>query len=179
MKEIKTKSGKTIILRSLQESDFPAVYGWVKKVEAEDTFVLINAKEPIGLDEEKVFYEGLMKAIANKQKISIGAWDGDKYIGNCSVEKMGRRQGHIGSLGITLLKDYRSSGIGRQLLEYALEEAKKELGVSRIILNCFANNKIGCKFYDSLGFKTYGRLEKAIMYQGKLEDELMFYKDLA
>jgi RimJ/RimL family protein N-acetyltransferase len=178
MKIITSKQGKRIALRSLEESDFQTVYDWVKKVEAEDTFVLINAKEPITVEEEQEFFKNLIKGIKNKLRISIGAWDGENYIGNCSIEKMGKRQGHVGSLGITILKDYRSAGIGRKLLEYALEEAKKELGITKVVLNCFANNKVGCQFYDSLGFKSYGRLEKAILYQGKLEDEIMFYKDL-
>lgn len=178
MKKILTKTKESVILRPLKMSDLPQVFAWVKAMEREDTFILLNSKEPITLKQEKEFFKSLMAGMKKKDRLSIGAWIGKKYLGDCSLEKLGKRQNHVARFGIALLKEYRSSGIGRQLAEYTIEQGRKLMGIIKIVLTCFANNQIGCRFYHALGFKEYGRLEKAIQYQGQLEDEIMFSKDL-
>jgi|SRR3989344_3537550 len=178
MKTITTKSGRQTILRPLTKIDLKALYAWVKAIEKEDTFILLNPKEPVSLAEEKVFFKENLKKGKSKTKILIIAVDGDRHIGNCSIEKLGKRQGHIGRFGIALLKAYRSQGIGRQLAEYTISQAQKKLGIKQIVLNCLVNNKVGLALYKKLGFKKYGIHPRAVLHKGKLMDEILFYKEL-
>ena len=178
MKTITAKSGRKIILRQLKATDLKALYTWVKTIEKEDTYILLNSNEPVSFKEEKEFFKENLKAAKAKKKILIVAFDGNKHIGNCSVEKLGKRQGHIGSFGIAILKEDRSQGIGRQLAEYAINQARQKLGVRQIVLNCLVNNKVGLNLYKKMGFRQYGVHPGAVRYKGKLMDEILFYKEL-
>ncbi|MFH0942756.1 MAG: GNAT family protein [Candidatus Beckwithbacteria bacterium] len=178
MKTIITKTGKKITFASPKSSDLTAIYQWVKTIEKEDTFILLNYREPVFFKEEKEFLTGLLKKIKTNKSIFISVFDQHKYLGSCSIDKLGKRQGHVGSFGIALLKSYRAEGIGYQLAQYAIQQAKEKLKLKQIILGCFANNLVGLKLYQKLGFTQYGIHPKAIFYQGKYLDEILFYKNL-
>lgn len=154
------------------------LYQWVKTVEKEDTYILLNPNEPVSFKEEKEFLKKSIEDYKNKKKIIIGAFENHKYLGSCSIEQLERRQKHVGRLGIVLLKNYRSEGIGKQLAEHTINLAQKKLGLSQIILAVFANNKIGQRLYKKMGFKKYGRHPKAVLYKGQKIDEILLYKNL-
>jgi RimJ/RimL family protein N-acetyltransferase len=178
MKTIITKSGKKLIFRPLCQLDLQSVYTWVKVIEKEDTFILLNYREPNTLKDEQKFITSTIKDIKAKKQIFIGVFDKHKYIGSCSIEKLGKRQGHLGRFGIALLKPYRGEGVGRQLADYVIQLAKEKLKLKQIILKCFTNNQVGQCLYKKLGFKQYGVHPQAILYKGKYIDETLFYKDL-
>lgn len=167
-----------IIFRQPRPGDFQAIYNFAKAIQAEDTFILLNPEEPVTLKEEREYFADLLKKIRQKKWAYQIVLDGKKMIGSCGIEKQGRRQGHIGVFGVSLLKPYRSQGIGRQLAEKTMALAKKKLGITQIALECFANNKIGINFYPKLGFTQYGIHPQAVRYQGKLIDKILFYKNL-
>lgn len=178
MKIFISRSGKKIVFRSPTKNDLKAIYQFAKAIEAENTFILLNPDEPITLKEEKVFFQSLLQAIRVKKKIYLCAIYQNNIIGSCGIAKSGRRQGHIGIFGISLLKPYRSESIGSQLAKTAINLAKKQLNVTQISLECFANNIIGLNLYKKLGFKTFGRHPQAVKYQGKLIDKILFYKNI-
>ena len=178
MKVIKTKNGKTISFRQLNPDDFKLVYQWVKEIEKEDTFVTMNANEPLTRKEVKDYIQEQVKKSKHNKVVKIGVFDGKKYLGGCDIEKRGKRQAHIGFFGIVLSKECRGQGIGYKLAKETIKIAKEKMGIKQVILNCFANNKIGINFYRKLGFKQYGIHPQAVLYKGKLIDEIMFYKNL-
>lgn len=178
MKRIKTKSGKIITFRQIKPVDLQTVYHWVKDIEKEDTFILLNYREPNSLKDEQKFLTSTIKEVKAKKQIFIGVFDKHKYIGSCGIEKLGKRQNHIGRFGIALLKPYRGEGIGFKLASYVIQLAQEKLKLKQITLKCFANNLIGQSLYKKLGFKQCGLHPRAIQYKGKLIDEILFYKDL-
>jgi len=167
-----------IVFRQLKPSDFPAVYRWVKEIEKEDTFIVINAAEPITLKEEKQYFKDLFKKIKQKRAVKIAVFSGKKYLGSGDIERGGKRQSHIGIFGIALSKECRGRGIGFRLAQETIKLAKEKMGIKQIILTCFANNKIGISFYHKLGFIQYSRHPRAVFYKGKYIDSIWFYKDL-
>lgn len=178
MKTIISKSGKKIIFRLPKKDDLSALYKYAKEIEAEDTFITLNPQEPLTYKEEKEFLSSFIKDIKAGKKVHMFVLDKNKIIGMCHVQKQGRRSSHVGQLGIALLKQYRSEGIGKKLTEYVLALAKKQLKISKITLSCFINNKIAISFYKKLGFIQFGHLPQAHQYKGKLIDSLYFYKNL-
>jgi len=169
---------KQVIFRQPKLSDLNAVYKWVKEIETEDTFVMMNAKEPLTKKEVKNFINEQIKKAKQKKVVKIGVFNGKKYLGGCDITKLAKRQGHIGLLGIVLSKECRGQGIGLKIAQETIRLAKEKLGLKQVILGCFANNKIGINFYKRLGFKEYGLHLQAVWYKGKYIDEIMFYKDL-
>jgi RimJ/RimL family protein N-acetyltransferase len=178
MKTLTTKLGKIISIRLPQPTDLNALYKYAKTIEAEDTYITLNPKEPITLEEEKSFLKHTIDQINKKTKLHFLVLDGDQIIGASHIEKNGRRSTHIGTFGIALLKEYRSQGIGKKLMEYIISEAQTTLKVSKITLNCLANNKVAIKLYKKLGFKKYGRLPQGHQFHQKFVDTIYFYKDL-
>ncbi|MEK7513887.1 MAG: GNAT family protein [Patescibacteria group bacterium] len=170
---------KPVIFRQLKSFDLNSVYRWVKEIEAEDTFVTMNPNEPLTSKEVKDFIQNQIKKSKQKNLVKIGVFVGKKYLGGCDIEKLGKRQTHIGSFGIVLLKECRGQGIGYKLAQKTIQLAKEKLGIQQVVLNCFVNNEIGINFYKKLGFKQYGLHPKAVLYKGKCIDEIMFYKELS
>ncbi|MBU2052305.1 GNAT family N-acetyltransferase, partial [Patescibacteria group bacterium] len=72
----------------------------------------------------------------------------------------------------------RGQGIGLKIAQKTIQLAKEKLGIKQVVLNCFANNKIGINFYKKLGFKKHGLHPKAVLYKNQYIDEILFYKDL-
>lgn len=170
---------KPVIFRQLNPSDLNSVYRWVKEIEAEDTFVTMNPDEPLTRKEVKDFIQNQIKKSKQKKLVKIGIFAGKKYLGGCDIEKLGKRQAHIGSFGIVLLKECRGQGIGFKLALATIKLAQKRLGIKQIVLNCFANNPVGINFYQKLGFKQYGVHPKAVLYKCEYINEILFYIDLA
>jgi len=178
MDKIISKSGKKISLRLPTGDDVGLLYDFAKEIEGEDTFILLNPNEPLTMEEEEKYVEKLIIDIKEKKKLTYMALDESRVIGSCDVTVLGKRQGHVGRMGISLLKEYRGDGIGKKLLVFVMEKAKEKLGISQIVLNCFANNEVACRLYESVGFREYGLHPRAVKYKGGLVDEKMFVKDL-
>ena len=179
MKTIITSSSKKLIFRQIKPSDLKPVYSWVKDIEKEDTFIMMNASEPTSFKEEKEYFKTLFKKIKLKKVVKIAVFDGKKYLGSCDIEKLGKRQGHVGLFGIALSKECRGQGIGFKLAQETILLAKKKLGIKQITLSCFANNKIGISFYQKLGFKQSCREPQAVFFKGKYIDTIWFFKKLS
>lgn len=63
---------------------------------------------------------------------------------------------------LCVLKEYREQGIGKELMEYAFEYAKR-IGARNIELNVWNKNDSAIKFYESLGLTVQKyTLEKSI-----------------
>jgi len=177
-KTITSKSNKTFIFRLPQPEDLDALYQYAITIEKEDTFILLNPNEPVSLEEEQLYLQKTLTDIKTKTKIHLFVIKEDKIIGSSHIAKQGRRQNHVGQLGIVILAPYRSDGIGKQLANYMIELAQKELQINQVILDCFANNLIAINFYKSLGFTQYGCQPKAVTHKNQLIDKLLFYKNL-
>jgi RimJ/RimL family protein N-acetyltransferase len=173
-----SKSGKKISVRQVETGDESILFDFAKEIESEDTYITLNPDEPITWEEEEKYVAGLLKKIEDKKAVHLLAFDGDKLVGGCGVEIEGKRQNHVGRLGITLVKDYRSDGIGKKLMELTIKKARRDVLVEQVVLDCLANNKVGRSLYEKSGFVVYGRQPKAMKFRGNLVDKLLFYKNL-
>ena len=108
-------------------------------------------------------------------RIDSLAFDNETLVGTCSVNKLTRRQRHVGEFGIMLNKEYRSIGLGSQISKIIIEQAFSDLEINMIILTSFKRNERALGLYKNLGFKQYGYLEKALYYKGEYLDEVFMY----
>lgn len=58
--------------------------------------------------------------------------------------------------GLALFDDYRGSGVGTRLLDFAYKRARAE-GMKKISLICFEENQGACRLYQREGFKERAR----------------------
>ena len=79
---------------------------------------------------------------------------------------------HVGSLGMGVLKEYRSRKIGRQLLEATVARAR-EVGIEKIELCVYCANEPAIALYRSFGFEEEGKRKHGRLVDGVYDDVLM------
>ena len=90
----------------------------------------------------------------DRESILVAETKEDGIVGTLEVAKAYKaRFGHFAVIRrFVVHPDYRGKGIGRTLLQYATEEAKR-MGCSAIELSVDPDNRRPHRFYESLGFK--------------------------
>ena len=105
----------------------------------------------------------------------IGAWHGEHLVGAIGCERdlrvKVRHVGHV--IGMMVRPHERSQGLGRQLLDALIAEARRTKGLQMLTLTVTAGNAPAIRLYESSGFTRYGSLPRAIRV-----DDRFFDKDL-
>jgi RimJ/RimL family protein N-acetyltransferase len=88
----------------------------------------------------------------------LGAFDGDALIGLCGfIRETRKRTSHRGEIVQMYVADaYQGKGIGKKLLEQAIEKAFDLPGVEQLVLSAVAENEKAVGLYRALGFEEYG-----------------------
>src|SRR5262249_35271697 len=76
---------------------------------------------------------------------------------------------HRGILGMGVHKDFRSRGLGQQLLRRVIDGARTR-GLMRIDLTVYATNAAAFALYRKLGFTEEGRIIKGRYLDGRFDD---------
>lgn len=84
-----------------------------------------------------------------------------------------RAKRHEVVLGISVAREWRGKGVGKKLMERAVEWARGTGVVTRIELIVFARNEVARHLYESLGFVVEGCLRRAIRRNGEYFDDLV------
>ncbi|OGD56967.1 hypothetical protein A2V71_03250 [Candidatus Berkelbacteria bacterium RBG_13_40_8] len=174
--EFITKSGKKIDIVLPSMDGLRPLLEMVNELTKEDTFLTFHGR-PISLKAEKNWLKNVLTSISRNNTFLIWAFDDEKIIASCDINRCGSREEHVGKLGLMVLKDYRNQGIGRYLLEYVLVQAKSmKIKIAR--LSVFSENDIAISLYKKLGFEEWGRLPKGYYRKGKYSDRIDMYKNL-
>jgi ribosomal protein S18 acetylase RimI-like enzyme len=99
------------------------------------------------------------------------ALDGEAVVGWCDITPPSTREvhRHVGVLGIGLLPPYRGRGLGRQLMQAALDAARAK-GLTRIELKVRATNTRARALYEKMGFVLEGTLRRDWCVDGQCYD---------
>lgn len=88
------------------------------------------------------------------------------------------QEAHVGAFGISVDRDYRSSGIGSTLIEALIEWAPRQ-GIRRIEVEAFAINERAIHLYENLGFEQEGRRRGAVIIEDEAVDVIVLARMLA
>ena len=83
------------------------------------------------------------------------------------------RAAHIANAGYFVLAPYRGTGVGTQLVEHSLREARR-LGFDAMVFNLVFESNAARAMYGRLGFEEVGRIPRAV--EG--EDALIYWRSL-
>lgn len=99
------------------------------------------------------------------------ALDNDRIIGWCDITHKDFRPifAHSGELGVGVVRDYRGFGIGKKLIQAALNNAK-QIGLTRVELKVRENNNIAIALYKKMGFLIEGLQHNAIKIENIYEN---------
>lgn len=118
-----------------------------------------------GLNDKDDSREGIEKYLKRNPSSSFVAVYDEKVIGVILC-------GHDGRRGIIqhacVSPDYRRYGIGKKLVELALDALKAE-GINKVLLVAFKKNKGGNAFWESMGFT----LREDLNYRNKALAEMI------
>ncbi len=141
----------TVEIRRITEHDIVGFREATDAVARERRFLALIEAPPI---EETAAFVRDNLARANPSFVAV---DGERIVGWCDIVRNERRAiyRHRGTVGMGLLAAYRGQGIGRRLLQAAIDAAMAG-GMSRIELTVRADNEVATKLYLRLGFEPEG-----------------------
>ncbi len=149
------------------EAHFYSLHSALGRVAAERQFLSLTAAPP--LPDSLAFYRDLKR----RDDPHFVAVKGDTVLGWVDIApQFGQARAHIGTLGIALVPEARHMGLGRQLMQAAIDKAwTNRLG--RIELSVRADNSNAIALYERCGFVLEGRLRRAHRIDGVDHDVLV------
>ena len=83
------------------------------------------------------------------------------------------RKSHVGHISIMVNSDFHGQGIGSSLMKYIIDFADIKLGLKRLELFVFEENKIAIRLYKKFGFEIEGRIRDSAIRNNEYSDELV------
>jgi RimJ/RimL family protein N-acetyltransferase len=177
LKTFKTKKGNKVVIRYPKWEDLDKLLLFINSLIEENTFIMISGNKKTK-DEEIEYLVDTIKQIEQNKKVQLFVFVKDKLVGNSAITQQSYREKHVGQVDISVSKGYRNEGIGKELLNSLIHEAKYKLKVKLLTLTVFENNKRGIAFYKKLGFKEAGTVPKSVLYKGKYVGLMTMYLEL-
>jgi len=101
------------------------------------------------------------------------ALDGDRIVGRLSLARDPHpASAHVADLGMMVAASHRRRGIGRSLLETAVDWAR-ETGVRKLELHVFPWNEPAIRLYEDFGFEREGLRRRHYVRDGVAVDALL------
>lgn len=171
-------NGLNVLLRYPKQGDAKLMCDYINILSKEKTYITWQG-EKIKLTDEQKYLDKQIKRFKSKESVQLLLFVNNNLSGISSIDLGERVQDHIGSFGISILKEFRGMGLGKLLMKNILDEANKNLPRLKIItLEVFADNKKAISMYKSFGFKEYGKLPDGNKYKGKFVDDILMYKKI-
>jgi RimJ/RimL family protein N-acetyltransferase len=172
-----SKKGRKVVFRYPLKEDFEQVWGYACDLAAEDTTVELSG-DPPSREDERTWFDQMLKDMEDGNKIYLAVLVDGIYAGSGEVRRGRLRHRHVGEIGLSLGSQFRSEGIGTELLSALINEARL-MGLRLLTINCFETNASALHVYEKLGFKTAGIIPGAIAFKGGFVGEVKLYLPLA
>lgn len=170
----------TIDVKLLTRGDLPAFSEHFARHQAEsgrdgEHFMPLSPddpSEPIGLDPAR--FEAALD-VPGWQRWFV-AFDpaASRIIGHADLSGDRLRVGlHRCEIGIGIEEPWRGQGLGRRLMEHAIEFARQAEGIAWVDLRVFAHNDRARALYRSLAFTEIGTVTDRFRIQGRVIDDVL------
>lgn len=172
----KTKTGRDLSIRYPRKEDAERICKYLNEISQEKSFMRLQG-EKITLDDEKKYLKELLKKMKEEKALQLLAFVENSLVAMAAIRMQDMTERHIGSFGISVIKEFRQDGIGTILTRTILDEAEKRLKDLEIVtLYLFSQNKIGYELYKKLHFQEYGRLKGGLLRDSGYDDAIYMFK---
>ena len=157
-------------VRNAAPGDATALVRLARDVGAEPEGWLISTSRWRGAGEERRYLRSLRRS---RDAAVFVAEAPEGIVGRLSVGRDPHpASAHVADLGLMVAKGHRRRGIGRALLERAVEWARGA-GVSKLELHVFPHNDPAIRLYEAFGFRREGYRERHYRRNGGLVDAVL------
>jgi len=117
--------------------------------------------------------ERFSNRLNSSDKFTLGAWLDQTLIGSVTLipEQRTKLKHRANIVAMYVRPEHRSSGIGRQLMQQAIELARELGHIEQIYLSVMAHNEPAKRLYMALGFEAYGKDWRALKIGDAYHDE--------
>lgn len=153
-KEVTLRDGTKVKLREVTKEDRDALLTFFDNISREDArFLKHNIKDKKLIDSwvEELDYAKTLPIVAEKDGIIIG---------DASLDLAANRTRHVGRVSVTVHRDYRGKGLGKELMKFAKEIAETKLGISKLYTELVSSDIRAIRFFESLDFEREAVLKE-------------------
>ena len=150
--------GLEVIIREATKEDAKTVIDYIDKISYESDFLTFGPGEfTMTKEQQENFIDSCLKS---SNKLFLIAEINGIIVGNLNFQGSEKiRCKHKGEFGVSVLKDYWGKGIGRELVLYLIDWAKKS-SFTKIQLSVREDNLSAIMLYGKLGFIKEGSISR-------------------
>lgn len=125
--------------------------------------------------------EFVQTSLADSKQAVFGGFEGENLIGMVGVIRAPQVKARHKAIlwGMYVSPQAREKGVGRALLEAAIEQARAWPGVEQLHLGVTDAAVAAKRLYEAAGFWIWGREPRALQWEGRFVDEFHLVLDLA
>jgi ribosomal protein S18 acetylase RimI-like enzyme len=152
-----TRAGRPFLIRPSHDDDAPGLATLIDTVAAEGEFIVAVPGEPDTIEQS-----ARLVSIVREGGLSLSLEVDGALAGNVMVHRRaGRHYAHVGEIAILVGNEYRREGFGRTLMEMAIEWSRA-VGIAKLGLHVFPDNRHAIALYRSLGFSDEGMARREV-----------------
>ena len=164
------KDGTECMIRQLGQQDLSQLTEIIRSVSEERIYILTEIEH---IEQRRT---GLSEQLRLGIELFIGAEVNGRVVGFCGIRwKTNPKNKHTASLFPSVLKEYRSRGIGEYLMA-AVEDETRKRGVKKLFFSVFSSNEAALRFYERCGYKREGVLKEQYRLEDGYVDEIFMAK---
>ncbi len=175
-RRLKARDGRKVTLRAPKWGDLDDMLQFINGLVEEKAMILMNEKQT--RDQEIGWMSTLLSNVEKDKMVGVVAEVEGKFAGSCEITPKRGYSSHLGTLGISLVAEYRDLGIGQEMMLEA-EKQVKRLGVEVVDLEVFATNARAIHTYEKVGYEITGKIPEALKFGGEFVDALIMTKRIA
>lgn len=173
-----TEKGLELIIRYPVKADAEVMLDYINTLSDERTFITYQGEHET-LETETSFLEEKLRNIENKSDVFLLALTDNQLVGITWIGMGKKTAKHVGTLGISVAKEFRNKGVGKLLMEVIIKETISQISRLEIItLEVYSKNLVALELYKEYGFIEYGNLPKGVKREMEYDDAIFMYKKI-
>jgi RimJ/RimL family protein N-acetyltransferase len=157
-----------LLIREATPDDAAGVLAQLKGVLSDEPVMIPKQPEEVTLSLTQLA-DFLGELAASPTSLFLIALADDQIVANLDLIGLKRQSmAHVAQLGIGILAPWRGQGLGRRLMQTAIDWARPHPTLQRIELNVYADNLPAIALYEKFGFMLEGRRRGMVWHQGCL-----------
>lgn len=176
LQKIVLKDGTSAIIREVEVEDAEQCLRLIQSSVDTSEYLLLDEAN-FTIDQER---EWISSYKNNSHNILFVVEIGGQLVADMEI-KLGtfRKTEHIGSIGITVLKEWRNLGLGSALFQTVLNWIEAYPRIESLELEVFGDNKQAIALYQKYGFVIEGRIKNYFKQpDGTYQDRLIMRLNL-